>query len=103
MSSPDVFDALADPTRRQIIERLVAHPGLTATAIAGDLPVTRQAVAKHLGVLRDAGLADVVRDGREARYSFTPEPLGDAMAWMVATGAAWDRRLERLQRRSRTS
>lgn len=92
----DVFDALADPTRRAIIEALAARPGLTASVLADEFPVTRQAIAKHLGILRDAGLADVVRDGREARYSFTPEALGEAMTWMVQAGAAWDRRLQRL-------
>jgi ArsR family transcriptional regulator, cadmium/lead-responsive transcriptional repressor len=94
----DVFDALADPTRREVVRLLAERGEATASALAADLPVSRQAVAKHLGVLRDAGLAEVERSGREARYRFTPAPMLDAAAWMADTGARWDRRLARLQR-----
>jgi DNA-binding transcriptional ArsR family regulator len=93
-----VFHALSDPTRRRIARLLAAEPGLTASGLAGELPVSRQAIAKHLGVLRAAGLAEVQRDGREARYTFTPDPLRDAVSWMAQTGAAWDKRLARLAR-----
>jgi DNA-binding transcriptional ArsR family regulator len=98
----DVFGALADPTRRHVVERLVEGGPETATALARDLPISRQAVVKHLQSLSDAGLVDAAREGREVRYAVRPEPLSDAIAWMMQAGAQWDRRLERLQRHLRT-
>lgn len=94
----DVFHALSDPTRREVVRLLSERGEMSASALARELPISRQAIAKHLAVLRDAGLADVQRDGREARYRFEPAPLGDAISWMADAGARWDRRLERLQR-----
>jgi len=94
-----VFAALADPTRREVVRLLAARPGLTASALAGELPVSRQAIAKHLAQLRDAGLAEAEHTGRETRYRLTPEPLSSAMAWMVEAGGRWDQRLDRLKRR----
>ena len=94
-----VFGALADPTRRRIYERLVTGGPDTATNLVEDLPVTRQAVVKHLQVLAEAGLATSERHGREVRYAASPEPLTPAVGWMVATGARWDRRLDRLRER----
>ena len=93
-----VFGALADPTRRLVVRRLLAGAE-TATALAGDLPISRQAVVKHLQALAEAGLVAGVREGREVRYRAEPGPLGDAAEWLVATGAAWDRRLARLRGR----
>jgi DNA-binding transcriptional ArsR family regulator len=93
-----VFDALGDPGRRSLVEAVAGRGSATATELAADLPVTRQAVAKQLGALADAGLLRATRSGRETRYEVTPEPLGDAVAWMVDVGAAWDDRLERLRR-----
>ena len=93
-----VFAALADPTRREVVRLLARQPGLTASALAGELPISRQAIAKHLAQLRDAGLAEAEHAGRETRYRLTPEPLSDAMAWMVDAGGKWDARLERLRR-----
>lgn len=92
-----VFAALADPTRRQVIELLSRHPGMTASSLAGELPVSRQAIAKHLAQLREAGLATAEVSGRETRYRLTPEPMAGAMAWMAEAGAQWDARLERLR------
>ena len=94
----DVFGALADPTRRALLERLSAEGGATATELAASLPITRQAVAKHLAVLAGAGLVDARRQGRETRYRPTPAPLGDAVAWMTGVGADWDGRLAALAR-----
>ena len=91
----DVFAALADPTRREVMEHL-ARGTTTATEIAAELPVTRQAVAKHLAVLEDAGLVHAQRSGRERRFSPTPAPLGDAISWMAAVGGQWDERLHAL-------
>ena len=92
-----VFMALSDPTRRAVVRRLVAEGPATATGLAQALPITRQAVVKHLQALSDAGLVSATRRGREVRYAATPEPLTDAVAWMLTTGARWDRRLERLR------
>lgn len=91
-----VFEALADPTRREVVRRLAEDGPATATELAGDLPVTRQAVAKHLATLAEAGLVTSDRRGRETRFSFTPQPLADAVSWMADVGAQWDDRLQAL-------
>jgi DNA-binding transcriptional ArsR family regulator len=93
-----VFDALADPTRRTILAAIAAHPAATATELAAQLPISRQAVLKHLNALTAAGLLDRSRSGREVRYQFTPAPLSDAVDWMTAVGAEWDDRLAVLRR-----
>jgi DNA-binding transcriptional ArsR family regulator len=98
LPQPDVFAALGDPTRREGLEQVAARGDATATELAAALPVTRQAVAKHLNVLAGAGLVQARRQGRETRYAPTPEPLGDAIAWMADLGAQWDARLARLKR-----
>ena len=92
-----VFSALADPNRRRLIGYLAERESATATELAAELPVTRQAVAKHLQALNDAGLVSRRRRGRETHFALTPEPLGDAMQWMAAVGAQWDERLEALR------
>lgn len=92
-----VFSALADPTRRGLVARLVEEGPHTATALARGMPMTRQAVVHHLQALGEAGLVDARREGREVRYRATPEPLSDAVAWMLGTGVEWDRRLGRLR------
>ncbi len=93
----DVFDALGDPTRRHIVESL-SRQEASATQLASELPVTRQAVAKHLGALRAAGLVDSRRHGRETLYHLNADPLEEAAAWIVRVGDAGDERLERLRR-----
>ena len=92
-----VFDALADPNRRYMLEALAQRPSATATELAAELPVTRQAVAKHLAALDEAGLVERTREGRETRYRLTPGPLAEAMDWMGDVGADWDARLTRLR------
>ena len=91
-----VFAALADPTRRQVVRSLSRQPELTASRLAGELPMTRQAVTKHLAALDRAGLVSARREGRETRYTLTPAPLAEAMRWMDDVGAEWDARLARL-------
>jgi len=91
-----VFGALADPTRRHLVEALASEPGATATGLAASLPISRQAVAKHLKLLGEAGLVSSRRRGREARFELDPAPLADAAAWLDAVGAEWDERLRRL-------
>jgi DNA-binding transcriptional ArsR family regulator len=93
-----VFHALADPTRRHLVEALAAAPGATATGLASSLPISRQAVAKHLKLLADAGLVCSHRRGREALFELDTEPLGEAVAWIGAIGTEWDRNLTGLRR-----
>jgi DNA-binding transcriptional ArsR family regulator len=94
-----VFTALADPTRRRVVRVLAQQPSVTASALAEELPITRQAIAKHLNALAEAGLITAAHEGRETRYRLTPEPLTEAMHWMATAGARWDDRLARLERR----
>jgi DNA-binding transcriptional ArsR family regulator len=93
-----VFSALADPSRRFVVQTLAARGTATPTELAADLPVTRQAVAKHLAALRSAGLVEASRAGREMRYALTPAPLASAVEWIEDVGAAWDERLAALKR-----
>jgi DNA-binding transcriptional ArsR family regulator len=86
---------LADPTRRRIVERL-GKQAATAGELAARMPVSRQAIVKHLAVLEDAGLAVGERDGRRVVYRITPGPFADAAQWMHDVGSAWDRRLAEL-------
>ena len=89
------FAALADPSRRRMLG-LLGNGGATATELSRELPISRQAVAKHLAQLAAAGLVAARREGRETRYTVTPEPLEQAVAWIAETGAEWDDRLARL-------
>jgi DNA-binding transcriptional ArsR family regulator len=93
-----VFAALADPTRRHLVAALAEHGEATATGLAAELPISRQAVAKHLATLGRAGLVSERRRGREHRFELDPRPLADAAAWLSAVGADWDSRLADLQR-----
>jgi DNA-binding transcriptional ArsR family regulator len=95
-----LFAALADPTRRQVIRSLSGAEPVTASGLAAELPITRQAIAKHLGALERAGLVEPHREGRETRYRLTPEPLDGAIAWMEEVGARWDRSLAKLSERA---
>jgi DNA-binding transcriptional ArsR family regulator len=91
-----VFTALADPTRRRLLTAISATPA-TATELAQDLPISRQAVTKHLSALADAGLLERERVGRDIRYRVTPEPLTEAVSWMAQVGGQWDMRLALLR------
>ena len=92
-----VFAALADGTRRAILRAVSERGPLTATALAAELPVSRQAVAKHLTLLREAGLVSSDRAGRETRFTARPAPLRDLAEWAATTGRRWDDRLDRLR------
>jgi DNA-binding transcriptional ArsR family regulator len=93
-----VLAALADPTRRAVLEELSTRGPLTATQLAHDATVTRQAVVKHLATLAHAGLVVPERRGREVRYQLRPDALSDVTAWLAEVGAAWDQRLAALRR-----
>jgi DNA-binding transcriptional ArsR family regulator len=92
-----VFVALADPTRRQLLERLATGP-TTATGLAVKFPVTRQALVKHLGALENAGMVAKERHGREVNYRLESAPLSEASAWLTTLSARWEQRLLRLKR-----
>ena len=99
MPEPDaVFQALADPTRRTLIRTLSRSGPATLAQLSSTMPVSRQAVTKHLATLQDAGLVSGHGQVRGRRYELTPGPLADAMGWMVDVGADWDGRLARLKR-----
>ncbi|MFE9628005.1 ArsR/SmtB family transcription factor [Streptomyces sp. NPDC006527] len=93
-----VLGALADPTRRQLLDLLAAQGEATATTLAEQLPVSRQAVVKHLAVLDAAGLVSGARVGREVRYSVRPAALDTTARWMASLAADWDRRLAHIKR-----
>lgn len=94
----DVFAALADPTRRSVLQLLAERGTGTATTLAGDLPVSRVAIVKHLGVLDRAGLVRSAKRGREVRYEVQPQRLSETARWMEDLAAAWDVRLAALKR-----
>jgi ArsR family transcriptional regulator, cadmium/lead-responsive transcriptional repressor len=93
-----VFAALADPTRRHLVAKLAEQGGATATGLAAELPISRQAVAKHLATLGRAGLVSESHRGREHRFELDPRPLADAAAWLTTVGGEWDARLGELQK-----
>jgi DNA-binding transcriptional ArsR family regulator len=89
----DVLAALADPMRRRVLDRLAAHGETTATVLAAELPVSRQAVMQHLAVLEHVELVASHRAGRERRYTVQPEQLTVTARWMTQIAARWDARL----------
>jgi DNA-binding transcriptional ArsR family regulator len=93
-----VFGALSDPTRRALLEAIASSSATTATQLAAELPISRQAVVKHLAALSDAGLLERERAGRDVRYHLTPAPLSEAVSWIAAVGGQWDERLRTLER-----
>jgi DNA-binding transcriptional ArsR family regulator len=96
MDAP-IFAALADPTRRKLLANLAEHSPKTATQLAEEYPITRQGILKHLRILEAAGLVAVYQQGREKRYSFTPEPLSELEQWIQDLSDKWDERLLRLK------
>jgi DNA-binding transcriptional ArsR family regulator len=94
----DLWSAVGDPTRRRMIDLLLADGSGTATGLSERLPVTRQAVAKHLAVLDRVGLVHAGTSGRERRYRVDEPQLARAVAQLNAVGSAWDSRLERIKR-----
>lgn len=98
-----VFVALADPTRREVLERLGQVRAASASTLARELPVSRQAVLKHLAVLGECGLVSSRRDGREVLFAVRPEPLVSTAGWLTRVAAEWDARLLDLKRRAENS
>jgi DNA-binding transcriptional ArsR family regulator len=93
----DLWSAIGDPTRRLLLDVLLAQGHGTATSLSTELPVTRQAVAKHLVVLDRVGLVRSTVDGREKRYQIDEAQLGRAVAQLNAVGDMWDARLRRIK------
>ena len=93
-----LWSAIGDPTRRRLLDLLLVEGGGTATTLGRQLPVTRQAVAKHLGVLDRVGLVRSTPAGRERRYRVDDAQLARAVAQLTSVGAAWDARLQRIKR-----
>ena len=96
--APEVFAALADPTRWRVLTLLAERGDGTATTLAGELPVSRPAVIKHLAVLDRAGLVESRRRGREIRYTVRPERLDATARDLADLAAAWDARLAAIKR-----
>jgi len=94
----DLWSAIGDPTRRRMLDLLLAEGAGTATTLSERLPVTRQAVAKHLGVLDRVGLVHVTPSGREMRYRVDEAQLARAVAQLAEVGSTWDARLRRIKR-----
>ena len=94
----DLWSAIGDPTRRRLLDLLLADGAGTATSLSERLPVTRQAVSKHLAVLDRVGLVHVTPAGREMRYQVDEAQLARAVAQLSAVGATWDARLRRIKR-----
>ena len=96
-AADQVFAALADPTRRRLLELLGEQAAASATALAGQLPVSRQAVVKHLAVLQHSDLVTRRRDGREVVFTVHPERLVVTASWMTSVAASWQERLQLLK------
>jgi len=93
-----LWSAVGDPSRQRVLDLLVARGPATSTALAADLPFTRQAVAKHLAVLERAGLVESHRRGREVLHVVRPERLDEATRALARVAARWDRRLDAIKR-----
>ncbi|NGQ95281.1 winged helix-turn-helix transcriptional regulator [Brevibacillus sp. SYP-B805] len=93
----DVFQAIADPTRRQLL-RLLGEQEMPVTAISGHFPMSRTAVSKHLRILADAGLVKPRKVGRETRYRLEPEPLLELKRWLSYYERFWENKMSALQR-----
>jgi len=94
----ELWSAIGDPTRRRILDLLLADGDGTATSLSGQLPVTRQAVAKHLDVLDRVVLVRSTPVGREKRYRVDDAQLARAVAQLSSVGSAWDARLQRIRK-----
>lgn len=98
LSVEDVLNALADATRRQILDRLTRVGEATATTLAAEMSVTRQAVVQHLAVLEAASLVMGRRIGREKRFVVSPQRLTETARWMDSLAARWGARLSAIKR-----
>jgi DNA-binding transcriptional ArsR family regulator len=93
-----IFGALSDRSRRDVMRYISEDGEASASELAERMPISRQAIVKHLGSLAEAGLVSRAREGRQIRYRLTPGPLNEAMSWIAEVGAEWDDRLRTLER-----
>jgi DNA-binding transcriptional ArsR family regulator len=94
----ELWSAVADPSRRRVLDLLVSNGEVSASWLAGRVPFTRQAVSKHLAVLEEAGLVRRRKQGREVLYQVQADRLDQATRAMVELAAQWDRRLASIKR-----
>ncbi len=94
----ELWSAVGDPTRRALLDLLLVEGGGTATSLSEQLPVTRQAVTKHLAVLDRVGLVHGAAAGRERRYWVDEAQFARAAAQLASVGSSWDGRLRRIAR-----
>jgi ArsR family transcriptional regulator, cadmium/lead-responsive transcriptional repressor len=99
----ELWSAIGDPSRRQVLDLLVSNGEVSASWLAGRVPFTRQAVAKHLAVLERAGLVSRRKQGREVLYQVEADRLDQATRAMAELAAQWDRRLEMIRRLAETA
>jgi DNA-binding transcriptional ArsR family regulator len=102
VADDDLWSAIGDPIRRRMLDLLLADGGSTATTLSAQLPVTRQAVSKHLHVLDRVGLVRGTAAGRERRYQIDTAQLARAVAQLAAVERAWDGRLRRIKQLAET-
>src|SRR6478735_7530322 len=100
MSVEAVLGALSDPTRRRVLEALAARPAASASALARELPISRQMVLKHLAVLQESGLVSSARTGREVLFQVRSAPLVETADWLSSLANQWDSRLASLKTRA---
>ena len=93
-----LWAAIADPTRRRLVDAILTRGEATASDLASDQPITRQAIAKHLAVLEAAGLLERHKLGREVRFAVRPDRLDVAARWMAQVATEWDARLTHIKR-----
>ena len=93
----ELWSAIADPSRRRVLDLLVRSGEATPSGLAAGVPFSRQAVSKHLAVLEQAGLVVARREGREVRYRVDPERLDQASRALSSVADDWDRRLQSIK------
>ena len=99
-TTSDVFNAIAEPRRRQIIELLSRRPGLAVGAIVVTLGLAQPAVSKHLGVLREVGIVSAKKQGKSRVYDLNPEQLRPVYDWVKTFEKHWERQLDRIRARA---
>jgi len=98
LTDDQLWSAIAEPSRRRVLDLLVAGGPSTASSLAHDVPFSRQAVIKHLVVLEHAGLVNRHREGREVRFRVAPQRLDDAARALADLASKWDQRLQAIKR-----
>ena len=96
-TTADVFNAIAEPRRRQIVELLARHGALAVGTLVAELGLPQPAVSKHLGVLRKVGLVEVIKQGKQRVYNLVAEQLKAVHDWVKAFKELWDRQLDRIK------